>query len=305
MSNSWMVKEEVRDALSQGKPVVAFETTVLTHGLPYPQSKELALRLEAIAREEGCVPATIGIIDGTVRVGMTPVEIDRLASNKQATKVAAFDLGFAIALGESAGTTVSGTLALAERAGIKVFATGGIGGVHRGVADHYDISHDLEALAHTRVITVCAGPKAILDLPKTLEYLETAGVCVIGYQTKSFPAFYFRDSGLTLNHSVERAADVAKAFLARQTLDLPGGILVTAPIPRDQELPAAMVNEVIERAVAEAERQGVQGKAVTPFLLAYLAEETKGRSVQANLALLENNARVGARIAVAISELES
>ena len=297
----WAVKGDVGEALDSGQPVMAFESTVLTHGLPYPESARLALRVEAIAREEGCVPATIGIIDGVVHVGMTPGEIDRLAADGHARKASAFDIAYIVASGASAGTTVSGTLAIAERAGIRVFATGGIGGVHRGASDSYDISHDLQSLARSRVITVCAGAKAILDLPKTLEYLETAGVCVIGYRTDVFPAFYSRSSGLPLDYSAESSDTIARAFAARERLGLPGGMLVAAPIPEEYEIPAAQIGECIDLAISEAAECGVRGKDVTPFLLGRLARITDGRSVEANLALLENNARVGARIAKAIS----
>lgn len=303
MNHHWTVKNDVQGALDGGRPVIAFESTVLTHGLPYPDSMRLALRVEEIAREEGCVPATIGIIDGVVHVGMTPDDIDRLAADKHARKSSAFDLAFVIAQGASAGTTVSGTLAVAERAGICVFATGGIGGVHRGAADSFDISHDLQTLARSRVVTVCAGAKAILDLPKTLEYLETAGVCVIGYQTSSFPAFYSRDSGLPLDYSAESADAIARAFMAREQLGLPGGILVAVPIPPEHEILADQIAASIDVAIAQAAECGVHGKDVTPFLLASLARITEGRSVEANLALLENNARVGARIAKAIGTL--
>jgi len=305
MNHHWMVKDDVQRALDCGRPVIAFESTVLTHGLPYPDSTGLALRVEEIARAEGCVPATIGIIDGVVHVGMTPDDIDRLAADKHAVKSSAFDLAFVIAQGASAGTTVSGTLAIAERAGIRVFATGGIGGVHRGARDSFDISHDLQSLARSRVVTVCAGAKAILDLPKTLEYLETAGVCVIGYQTSSFPAFYSRDSGLPLDYSAESAEVIARAFAAREQLGLPGGILVAAPIPAEYEIPADQIAASIDLAIAQAAERGVHGKDVTPFLLASLARITAGRSVEANLALLDNNARVGARIAKAISAEEA
>ncbi|HON43186.1 MAG TPA: pseudouridine-5'-phosphate glycosidase [Bacillota bacterium] len=304
MNSRWVVKPDVQKALDGGQPVIAFESTVLTHGLPYPDSTKLALRVEEIACEEGCVPATIGVIDGVVHVGMTPDEIDRLAADKRACKSSAFDLAFVIARGASAGTTVSGTLAIAERAGISVFATGGIGGVHRGAGDSFDISHDLQSLARSRVVTVCAGAKAILDLPKTLEYLETAGVCVIGYQTSSFPAFYSCDSGLSLDYSAESADIIARAFMAREQLGLPGGILVAAPIPEEYEIPADQISTSIDLAVEQAAECGVHGKEVTPFLLASLARITAGRSVEANLALLENNARVGARIARAISTEE-
>lgn len=305
VDSHWVVKRDVQRALDGGRPVIAFESTVLTHGLPYPNSMRLALRVEEIAREGGCVPATIGIIDGVVHVGMTPDDIDRLAANDHARKSSSFDLAFILASGGSAGTTVSGTLAIAERAGIRVFATGGIGGVHRGAADSFDVSHDLQSLASSRVITLCAGAKAILDLPKTLEYLETAGVCVIGYQTSSFPAFYSRDSGLPLDYSAESADVIARTFAAREQLGLPGGLLVAAPIPVEYEIPADQIGAAIDLAIEQAAESGVHGKDVTPFLLASLARITAGRSVEANLALLENNARVGAGIAKAISTEEA
>ncbi len=303
MNGHWLVKNDVQRALDCGRPVIAFESTVLTHGLPYPDSTRLALRVEEIAREEGCVPATIGIIDGVVHVGMTPGEVDSLAADEHARKSSAFDLAFVIASGASAGTTVSGTLAIAERAGIRVFATGGVGGVHRGAVDSFDISHDLQSLASSRVVTVCAGAKAVLDLPKTLEYLETAGVCVIGYQTTIFPAFYSRDSGLPLDYCAESTDVIARAFVVREELGLPGGLLVAAPMPAEYEIPADQIGASIDLAIRQAAECGVHGKAVTPFLLASLARITAGRSVEANLALLENNARVGARIAKAISAL--
>lgn len=305
MNSMWVVKEEVAESIARGQPVVAFESTVLTHGLPYPRSRDLALDVERIVRLRGCVPATIGIIDGVIHVGMTEEQIDRLASDKRACKAAAFDIAMVLASGRSAGTTVSGTLAIAERAGICVFATGGIGGVHRGFAELHDVSHDIESLARSRVVTVSAGAKAILDLPKTLECLETAGVCVVGYQTRTFPAFYYRDSGLALNHTVETAEEVARAFIVRRDLGLPGGLLVAVPVPSESELPRAIVDGAIDQALAEANGRGIYGKQLTPFLLARLAEITGGRSVETNLALLKNNARVGAEIAVAISNLTS
>jgi pseudouridine-5'-phosphate glycosidase len=301
MRDSWIVKDEVRDALCEGKPVLAFESTVLTHGLPYPTSRDLALRVEAVARRQGCIPATIGMIDGVIHVGMTPEEIDQLAGDGRACKGSGFDIAFLVAAGRSAGVTVSGTLAIAERAGIHVFATGGIGGVHRGASETFDISHDLASIARSQVVTVCAGAKAILDLPKTVEYLETVGVCVLGYRTDTLPAFYTADSGIPLTYRVESAEEVADAFMARRTLGFGGGLLVAAPIPKEKELPPDEINQAIEDAVKLAGTKGVRGKALTPYLLGQLAKITGGRSVEANLALLENNARVGAEIATSIS----
>jgi pseudouridine-5'-phosphate glycosidase len=297
-----VIADEVRNALDTGTPVVAFESTVLTHGLPYPKSVELALRVEEIARQEQCVPATIGIIDGVIHVGMAETEVDRLAGDGNALKASSFDLAYAIGAKKSAGTTVSGTLTIAERVGVKVFATGGIGGVHRGAEETFDISHDLKTLARSRVITVCAGAKAILDLPKTLEYLETEGVCVIGYKTKTLPAFYSRDSGLPLAYSADSFQEIADVYIVREQLNLPGGILVVAPLPEEKELPFKRINSEIEKALEAAAELGIRGKDVPPFLLARLADTTKGRSVESNLALLENNARVAAGIARSIAK---
>jgi pseudouridine-5'-phosphate glycosidase len=301
MAKKWQVKDEVRQALERGMPVLAFESTVISHGLPYPQSVELALSLEQIAREQGCIPATIGIIEGSICVGLTEDQIDKLAAAEDLDKAAAFDIAAVVGRERSAGTTVSGTLAIAERAGIDVFATGGTGGVHRNVTVHLDISHDLQYLAGAKTMCVSAGAKAILDLPKTLEYMETAGVCVIGYQTDKFPAFYYRDSGLKLNQSVEGPEEAARIYLARQELQLESGMLVVVPVPKEKELPLEVVNPVIEQAIRKAEKDGITGKGLTPFLLDYLARTTDGQTVETNLALLKNNARVGAEIAVAIA----
>ena len=303
MNSRLVVADEVREALDAGSPVVAFESTVLTHGLPYPQSLELALGVESIARNHGCVPATIGVVSGAIHVGMSAVTIEKLASDEHAAKASSFDLAFVAASGRSAGTTVSGTLAVCDHVGIHVFATGGVGGVHRGAHETFDISHDLLSIAQARAITVCAGAKAILDLPKTLEYLETAGACVIGYGTSRFPAFYSRDSGLDLEYSADSADDIARAFALRQELGLSGGMLVAAPVPEEYEIPAAEIELYIHKAIAMAEQRGVRGKALTPFLLSHLAQITHGRSVRTNLALLENNAEVASLIAGAISQL--
>ncbi len=298
----WQVSDEIKQALEQRQPVLAFESTLISHGLPYPQSIDLALSLEQIAREHGCIPATIGIIEGKICVGLTEDQLDQLAVTADLDKAAAFDLPAVVGRGRSAGTTVSGTLAIAERIGIEVFATGGTGGVHRNISEHLDISHDLLYLARSKTICVSAGAKAILDLPKTLEYLETAGVCVLGYQTAVFPAFYYRDSGLKLNHQISGPAEVARIYLARQQLRLEHGMLVVVPVPREQELSPAIINPVIEQAIKKAEKEGITGKAVTPFLLDFLAGATAGQSILTNLALLKNNARVGAGIAVALTK---
>jgi pseudouridine-5'-phosphate glycosidase len=309
------VSDEVRHALDTGAPVVAFESTVMTHGLPYPTSFELATAMERIARDAGCVPATIGVVEGTIHVGLSRADLERLArmgggaakagAHGGVAKASSFDLPFILATGRGAGTTVSGTLAACDMVGINVFATGGIGGVHRDATSTFDVSHDLPSIAGARAITVCAGAKAILDLPKTLEYLETMGACVIGYRTKRFPAFYSRDSGLDLDYHTDSPDDVAKAFCLREELGLRGGMLVVTPVPSEREIPAADMEGAIQLAVAEAAKRGVRGKAITPFILERLSYITEGRSVECNLALLENNAMVAAEIAIAISRQRS
>lgn len=309
-NRAFVVSDEVRHALDMGAPVVAFESTVMTHGLPYPTSLELAMAMERIARDAGCVPATIGVVEGTINVGLSAADLERLArvgggAAKAAVgtvaKASSFDLPFISATGRWAGTTVSGTLAVCDAAGISVFATGGIGGVHRDASSTFDVSHDLPSIAAARAITVCAGAKAILDLPKTLEYLETAGACVIGYRTKRFPAFYSRDSGLDLDYYTDSADDVAKAFCLREELRLSGGMLLVTPVPTEREIPASEMEGAIELAVGEAAKRGVRGKAITPFILERLSYITEGRSIACNLALLQNNAMVAVEIAIAIS----
>jgi len=283
---------------SQQSPV-ALESTVISHGLPWPHNLSLARRLEQIITEEGAVPRTIGIIAGRVRVGLSDEELEHLARAQGVRKVSRRDLPIAIAMGQDGATTVAATMYLAARAGIRVFATGGIGGVHRG--HPFDVSADLEELAQTPVCVVCAGAKAILDLPLTLEVLETKGVPVIGYQTDEFPAFYSRTSGLPVDQRVDTPEQVASLFRAQRELGLPGGMLVVVPVPREAELPQERVAPIIERALAEAEEREIQGKDLTPFLLARVAELSGGDALRANLALLENNARVAARIALALA----
>lgn len=287
-------------ALAEGKPVVALESALITHGLPAPFNLEIARSLEAAVRQGGATPATIAILDGSVRVGLTSVELERLAGEGNAAKVSLRDLPAVLAQGRSGGTTVAATAYLAHRAGIAVFATGGIGGVHRGHPE--DVSADLPVLAATPIVVVCAGAKAILDLPRTLETLETLGVPVIGYGTDTFPAFTSRSSGLPVPLRADTPAEVAAMARARGALGLRAALLVCAPIPVEAELPWEEVEAEIEAAVAAAEAQGIAGKALTPFLLARLTEQTGGRSRQANEALLLNNVRIAARIAVALSD---
>ncbi len=283
------------DRLAQA---VALESTVIAHGLPWPHNLETARRLEQAVRDVGAIPQTIGIIGGQVRVGLTDAELTHLARARAVRKVSRRDLPIVTALKQDGATTVAATMYLAARAGIQVFATGGIGGVHRG--HPFDVSADLEELAQTPICVVCAGAKAILDLPLTLEALETRGVPVIGYRTDEFPAFYSRSSGLPVDQRVETPEEAAAIFRAQRALGLPGGMLVVVPIPEEAEIPRQRIEPVIERALAEAEARGIRGKEITPFLLAQVAELSGGDALEANLALLENNARVAARIALAL-----
>lgn len=280
-------------------PTVALESTVISHGLPYPQNLELARQMEAIVRAQGAEARTVAVIGGEVRAGLSEPELLHLATADTVRKVSRRDLPIVVARKLDGATTVATTMWIAERFGIQVFATGGIGGVHRGAGD--DISADLQELAQTPVIVVCAGAKAILDLPATLEYLETHGVTVVGYGTDDFPAFYSRTSGLPVDVRCDSPQEVAALWRAKQVLGLPGGLLVTVPIPAAAEIPAAEIEPAIEQAVAEAAARGLRSADVTPFLLSRIAELTGARSLQANLALLKNNAAVAAQIAVALN----
>ena len=286
---------------------VALESTVISHGLPYPQNLELALDVEAIIRAAGCTPATIGIIGGEIVVGLSRTEIEHLATASDVRKVSRRDLPIVAARKLDGATTVSTTAWAAQRAGISVFATGGIGGVHRASAEgpasylSVDVSADLPELAQTPIIVVCAGAKAILDLPATLEWLETHGVTVVGYGTDTFPAFYNRDSGLPVDVRADTPEEVAALFRAQRALGLPCGLLVAAPVPAGSELPREQMESAIAQALREAAGLGVRGKELTPFLLSRLAEITGEASLRANLALLKNNAAVAARIALALA----
>lgn len=295
------VLSAVRAALRQGRPVVALESTVITHGLPYPHNLAVARRMEERVRAGGAVPATIAVRQGRLAIGLSDGDLADLAQATGVRKCSRRDLALAVARGEDAGTTVSATMLLAAQAGIRVFATGGIGGVHRG--HPFDVSADLLELGRTPMTVVCAGAKAILDLPLTLEVLETQGVPVIGYQTDAFPAFYYRDSGLPVDARCDTPDEVARIMAARDALSLPAGLLVTVPVPESAALPRAAAEAAIRKALAEAERRKIRGKQVTPFLLARVSELTKARSRTANLALLEQNAQVAAEIAVADAAL--
>lgn len=288
------LSKEVRSARQRGKPMVALESTVITHGLPRPQNLELARDLESIVRAEGAVPATIAVIDGRICVGLEANDLERLADDKSARKLSSRDLAAAVTAGAGGGTTVAATLRIAAMAGIRVFATGGIGGVHRG--SQWDVSADLSELARQPVLLVCAGAKAILDLPATLEQLETLGVPVIGYQTDEFPAFYSIGSGLST--SARADTDQQASALARTHWDLGGGgLLLAAPPPAESALPRAEVEAWIAQALAEADVQGIRGQGVSPFLLRRVSELSGGRSLAANLALLKNNAMIAASVA--------
>ena len=293
------INQEVQTALDQKQAVVALESTIISHGMPYPQNVEMAKKVEEIIRQAGAVPATIAIMDGKIKVGLDPEDLERLASEDHVAKVSRRDMAKVLASGGLGATTVATTMMGAHMAGIKVFVTGGIGGVHRGVEDTMDISADLEELAHTPVTVVCAGAKAILDLPRTLEYLETKGVPVIGYQTDMLPAFYTSTSDYQLNARADSAQEIASIMDYSDQLDLQGGILVTNPIPKEAEIPHETIDTIIDQALAEAKAQGISGKDTTPFLLAKIVELTDGASLDTNIALVYNNARVGAEIAVA------
>lgn len=285
--------------MTQPSPaLVALESTVIAHGLPYPHNLVLAQAMEQIIREQGAEPRTIAILDGELTAGLTPAQLEYLATATNVRKVSRRDLPIVVARRQTGATTVATTMWIAARHGIEVFATGGIGGVHRG--DGTDISADLEELAQTGVIVVCAGAKAILNLPATLEYLETRGVTVVGYGADEFPAFYSRTSGLPVDIRCDTPAEVAKLWRTKQQLGLPGGLLVTVPVPAEDEIPAAEIEPHIAQAIAEAEARSLRSAEVTPFLLSRLSELTGERSLQTNLALLKNNARVAAGIALAL-----
>ena len=290
---------EVAAALAEGGAVVALESTIVTHGLPWPRNLETARSVEAAVRAEGAVPATVAVLGGRLRVGLDPGELEALARQTGIAKLSRADLAARMALGGDGSTTVAATMIGARLAGIECFATGGIGGVHRGAEHSFDVSADLDELARTAVTVVCAGAKAILDLPKTLEALETRGVPVIGWKTAAFPAFWSRDSGLACPLTMDRVDQVARAHRLRAALGIAGGQLVANPIPAAAEIPAGEIAPVIDAAVAQAE--GVAGKEVTPFLLARVLEATGGRSLEANVALVESNARLAARIALALA----
>ena len=291
---------EVAAARQDGRPIVALESTIITHGMPYPGNLDMARSVEGIIREGGAVPATIAVIDGTLHVGLEEDELESLARARDVMKVSRADLAFAVALGRTGATTVAATMIAAALTGINVFATGGIGGVHRGAEESFDISADLEELAKTGVIVVCAGAKAILDIPKTLEVLETKGVPVVTYGTDEFPAFWSRSSGLASPLRVDTPHEIANFQRARHALGIEGGMLVANPVPVETEIARPQMEEFIRHALDAATEQAITGKAVTPFLLDHIFHQTSGKSLKTNIALVENNARLAARIAVAL-----
>lgn len=294
------IASEVAAALAAGKPVVALESTIITHGMPYPHNNAMAARVEEILREEGAVPATIAVIDGKLKIGLTDAERIALAQTQDALKLSRADLAYAIAQKRTGGTTVAATMIAAHLAGIHVFATGGIGGVHKGAEESFDISADLDELSRTPVIVVSAGAKAILDIEKTLEVLETRGVPVVGFATDVMPAFWSRISPFKAPLRLDSAADIARFHKTRGELGIVGGMLIANPVPQASEIPAAIMQVHIDAAQAELKQNGITGKAVTPTLLARILELNDGESLKTNIALVENNARLAARIAGAL-----
>ncbi|MDI9369362.1 MAG: pseudouridine-5'-phosphate glycosidase [Synergistaceae bacterium] len=295
---------EVAAALNEGRAVVALESTIISHGMPYPENVESARTCERIIRAEGAMPATIAIIGGVIRVGLSDGELEHMGRSSGVRKVSRRDLPMVLASGGDGATTVASTMIGASLAGVRVFATGGIGGVHRGAQQTFDISADLMELASTPLAVVCAGAKSILDIGLTLEVLETHGVPVIGYGTDLFPAFYVRDGGFPLDERIDDVRDIARVMRLKWSLGLSGGIVVANPIPREHELDPALISRSIEEAVNAAESEGVRGKEITPFILARLNEVTEGRSLAANKQLVYNNARIAARLALAYAGLD-
>jgi pseudouridylate synthase len=300
MRSVFAVSREVASALEARRPVVALESTIITHGFPYPANLECALEAERVAREEGAVPATIGVVKGVLTVGLAAHDIERFASARDIAKASRRDLPVLTARGDDGGTTVAATMVAAAHVGIRVFATGGIGGVHRGAEHTFDISADLEELARTDVAVVCAGAKSVLDIGLTLEYLETVGVPVLGYRTDDFPAFYTPRSGFPVPHRVESPAEIAHVIDAKRALGLTGGTVVANPIEERHALDPVALERIITGALAAAEAEGVTGKDVTPFLLASIHEATGGASEEANRQLVYANVRLAARVAAAL-----
>lgn len=298
------IKEEVAKALRENKPVVALESTIISHGMPYPKNVETALKTEEIIRGNGAVPATIAILNGRLKVGLDKEEIEKLGKlGEKVIKSSRRDIPFIVAEKENGATTVAATMIIANLAGIKVFATGGIGGVHRGAEESFDISADLEELSQTDVAVVCAGAKAILDLGLTLEYLETKGVPVIGFDTDELPAFYTRKSGFGVDYNIDSPLEIAKVLKSKWDLKLRGGVVVANPIPEEYQMDYDTITSAINEAIGDSKKEGIKGKESTPFLLAKVKEITGGESLESNIELVYNNARLAAEIAVELSKL--
>ncbi len=298
------IHPKVRKALEENKGVVALESTIISHGMPYPQNVEMARKVESIIEKEGAVPATILMVDGVIKVGVDPEEIEAFAQLDDVVKLSKRDLASALTKKLNGATTVSATMLIAQMAGIAFFATGGIGGVHRGAEKTFDISRDLEELANIDVCVVCAGAKSILDLSLTLEYLETKGVPVIGYETDELPAFFTRKSGFQVPLRADSPEEIAKTLHNKRTLDLNGGMVVANPVPKEDSIDKSVIDKAIEEALEQAESEGIHGKALTPYLLAKIESITGGKSLEANLALVYNNARLAAKSAVAYANLK-
>ncbi|MBI0576860.1 pseudouridine-5'-phosphate glycosidase [Neobacillus cucumis] len=298
------LSEEVRAAKEQGKPVVALESTIISHGMPYPQNVQTAREVEQIVRDNGAVPATIAIVDGKIKIGLSDEELEMFGKSSDVAKASRRDLAYLIATKKLGATTVAATMICAEAAGINIFVTGGIGGVHRGAETTMDISADLEELGQTNVAVICAGAKSILDLGLTMEYLETKGVPVIGYQTDVLPAFYTRTSEFPLNLRADNVETIASTLKVKWDLNLKGGAVIANPIPEEYAMDEKTINSVIETALKEAEEKHISGKDVTPFMLGKVKELTEGKSLDANIALVKNNAVVGAKIAVSFNGMK-
>ncbi|NLC40857.1 MAG: pseudouridine-5'-phosphate glycosidase [Clostridiaceae bacterium] len=297
------VREDVLATIEKGEAVVALESTIISHGMPYPRNVETALMCEKIISDQGAVPATIGIIKGRIKVGLTLEEVEYMGKEQGIIKASRRDLPFIVAGKADGATTVAATMIIAALAGIKVFATGGIGGVHRGAQETYDISADLQELAKTNVAVVCAGAKSILDIGLTLEYLETFGIPVVGFKTDDFPAFYTRKSGYGVDYRIDSAVELAKAIKTKWELGLDGGVIIGNPIPVEHELDSGRINKAINDAVVEAEAKGIKGKEATPFLLGKVLEITEGKSLDANIELVYNNSVLAADLAVELAKL--
>ncbi|MBF0720418.1 pseudouridine-5'-phosphate glycosidase [Mammaliicoccus sciuri] len=305
MENYIQFSEEVEKAKEEGKAIVALESTIISHGMPYPQNVEMAQKVEQIVRDNGGVPATIAIIDGKIKIGLSEDELELLASAENVSKVSRRDIAEILATKKIGATTVASTMICAQLADIKFFVTGGIGGVHKGAEHTMDISADLDELSKTKVAVICAGAKSILDLDKTLEYLETKGVPVVGYQTDELPAFFTRESGLKLNTRIDEVSTIAKLAEVQWDLGLETGIVVANPVPEEDQLETSFINGIIDKAVAKAEEEGIHGKDSTPFLLGEIVKQSEGKSLETNIKLVEHNAKIGTQIAVEYTNLQN